>query len=134
MDSGRRGQPPDASPDLPSTAPPSTPKASPLLPDLVHSDLIKDTGEDGAPAAEGWRWAVRFREGQGNWISGRLHHSPASRWTVLLYLDNDVRAGDYIDIDGQMKVGTLLRIDIFDVVVDLRMQMVCGRGSFDRDS
>ena len=122
MDSGRRGQPPDASPDLPSTAPPSTPKASPLLPDLVHSDLIKDTGEDGAPAAEGWRCAVRFCEGQGNWISGRLHHSPASRWTAVLDMDNDVLVGDYLAADVRTTVGSRLHFDIYDVRVDCRMQ------------
>ncbi|XP_044441612.1 uncharacterized protein [Triticum aestivum] len=39
-------------------------------------------------------------------------------------MDNDVRAGKYVAIGDQVKEGSKLRIDIYDVVVDHRMQMV----------
>ncbi|XP_037471550.1 histone H3.2-like [Triticum dicoccoides] len=41
-----------------------------------------------------------------DWIAGRLHHSPASRWTTLLDLENDVRAGDYVTIGDQVRVAS----------------------------
>ena len=77
----------------------------------------------------GLRWAVRFGDGHGDWIAGRLHHSPASRWTTLLDLDNDVRAGDYVTIGDQVRVGSNLQIDVYDVVVEHRMQMVADVAS-----
>ncbi|KAF7063868.1 hypothetical protein CFC21_070341 [Triticum aestivum] len=132
-----RGRPPEAPSGSPSDpavlpsplriAPASAPSSA--QPDPIQRDQIVAGCEADVRAEWGLRWAVRFRDGHGDWIAGRLHHSPASRWTTLLDLDNDVRTGDYVTIGDQVRVGSNLRIDVYDVVVEHRMQMVADVAS-----
>lgn len=71
------------------------------------------------------RWAVHFMDvrRQGRWIQGRMHHHPATRWTSIIDMDNDVHAGDYLAHDIRITVGFRFHIDIYEVVVDQRMQV-----------
>lgn len=114
------GRPPESPPVSSSRSadlPPSTSIASSssylaAQPDPIQPDQIEVACEADECAEEGMRWAVHFRDGHGEWISGRLHHSPASRWTTLLDMDNDVRAGEHVATGDQVTVGSKLRIDI----------------------
>ena len=65
------------------------------------------------------KWRVQFSIGSdpGNWIEGRLRFTPLSRWTVLLDLENDVLAGDYLPDSDLIELGIQFMIDEYDVVV-----------------
>ena len=71
------------------------------------------------------QWQAIFSDetDPGVWIEGWLRFTPHSRWLVLLDLENDVLAGDFLAMDDQIKVGSRLRIDIYDVVVDHHVQV-----------
>lgn len=135
---GRNSRPPEA-PDGPHSSPlaaggvPPQPPitsslsslAAPPDPDGSTLDQIEAAREVTTRTEEGLRWAVLFRDSRrhGEWIIGRLQHSPTSRWTTVIDMDNDVLAGDFLAMDDQIKVGSRLRIDIYDVVVDHHVQV-----------
>ena len=65
------------------------------------------------------QWRVNFCAGtdSGNRIEGHIRFSPHSRWLVLLDLDNDVLAGEYLPDGKSIEVGLHFRIDEYDVLV-----------------
>ena len=76
-------------------------------------------GEIGRERSRSTQWRVQFSVGTdpGNWIEGRLRFTPILRWMVLLDLENDVLAGDYLPDGDLIEVGLHFMIDDYDVVV-----------------
>ena len=65
------------------------------------------------------QWQALFSDetDPGVWIDGRLRFTPHSRWLVLLDLENDILAGDYLPAGDMIEVGLNFKLDVYDVVV-----------------
>lgn len=74
------------------------------------------------------QWQVHFSDGTdpGTWSVGRLRFTPASRWMVLLDMENDVLAGKYLPNDARIEVGSRFLIDDYHVVVGHCVQVDQG--------
>ena len=70
-----------------------------------------------------WRVSFSLVMDPGVWIEGRLRFTHHSRWVVLLDLENDVLAGDYLPVGDVIEVGLQFKLDDYNIVVGEYVQI-----------
>ena len=77
---------------------------------------LGEIGQEGRTWAQ-WQATFSDEADPDFWIEERLRFTPHSHWMVLLDLENDILADNYLPDSDMIKVGSKFKFDVYDVIV-----------------